>query len=396
MRSLHLPVWLDALGWRRGVTFAALTTAETAGRALLTTVIPVEAYGLLGSAQQVSLLFFGFSIAGLATSLMIPWLLGFMARRWLFTLATLAGTAGCLVMLEPTVPTLVVGMMLRAFAAACLDVLFNLYVLDHIPRRDMGRFEPLRVLFQAVPWTIGPWFGVYLQQAIGVWAPYGFGAGLGLVGLAYFWALRLTESPALQPARQQATNPLRYLPRFVAQPRLRLAWVLAFGRAGWWTMFFIYAPIYAVSSGLSEETGGLLVSLGAAALFLVPLWGAVARRYGVRLLLIGGYGVTALLTLAVSLVADLPWVGAIMLTTAAFVAGSIDGAGNVAFLRAVRPLERQTMTPVFTTYRDAAAVAPPGAFTLLLKVFELPAVFVVSGLGMLLLAGLARYIPRRL
>jgi predicted MFS family arabinose efflux permease len=260
----------------------------------------------------------------------------------------------------------------------------------------MGRFEPLRVLFQAVPWTIGPWLGVRLQQDLGIWAPYAFGAGIGAVGLAYFWLLRLTESAALQPPRQQPTNPLHYLPRFVEQPRLRLAWLLAFGRAGWWTMFFIYAPIYAISSGLSEETGGLLVSIGAAALFLVPLWGAVARRFGVRPLLIGGYGATALLTLAVCLVIDLPWVGAVMLATAAFVAGSIDGAGNVPFLRAVRPLERQPMTTVFTTYRDAAAVAPPGAFTLLLKVFELPVVFLVSGAGMLLLAGLARHIPRRL
>jgi hypothetical protein len=128
----------------------------------------------------------------------------------------------------------------------------------------------------------------------------------------------------------------------------------------------------------------------------VPLWGWVGRRHGVRRLLIGGYGAAALLTLAVFAVADMAWVGVAVLIAAAFTAGSIDGAGNVPFLRAVRPLEREPMTTVFTTYRDAAAVAPPGAFTLLLKVFELPVVFLVSGAGMLLLAGLARHIPRRL
>jgi MFS family permease len=396
LRSLHLPVWLGSLGWGKGVVFAGLTTAETAGRALLTTVIPLEAYALLADAQQVSLLFFGFSVAGLATSLAIPWLLGFMARRWLFTLATIAGIAGCVVLFERSVTALVLGMVLRAFAASCLDVLFNLYVLDNIARREMGRFEPLRVLFQAVPWTVGPWLGVRLQEDLGAWSPYAVGAGLGLAGLAYFWALRLSKGTVLRRATRQPTNPLHYLPRFAAQPRLRLAWVLAFGRAGWWTMFFIYAPIYAVAAGLSEETGGLLVSLGAAALFLVPLWGWVGRRYGVRRLLVAGYGVTALLTLAVFAVADMAWAGVAVLVGAAFTAGSIDGAGNVPFLRAVRPLEREPMTTVFTTYRDAAAVAPPGAFTLLLKAFELPVVFIVGGAGMLALAGLARHIPRRL
>ena len=29
--------------------------------------------------------------------------------------------------------------------------------------------------------------------------------------------------------------------------------MLAFGRSGWWTMFFIYTPIYCVQSGLGEE-----------------------------------------------------------------------------------------------------------------------------------------------
>jgi hypothetical protein len=74
----------------------------------------------------------------------------------------------------------------------------------------------------------------------------------------------------------------------------------------------------------------------------------------------------------------------------------VDGAGNIPFLRAVRPLERPSMTTVFSTYRDAAAVAPPGVFSLLLRLFELPAVFAVSGIGMAALALLSRHIPRKM
>jgi hypothetical protein len=54
------------------------------------------------------------------------------------------------------------------------------------------------------------------------------------------------------------------------------------------------------------------------------------------------------------------------------------------------------MTTVFVTYRDAAHMAPPGLYTLLLAVAPLPAVFVVAGGGLLVLARYALFLPKRL
>ena len=84
------------------------------------------------------------------------------------------------------------------------------------------------------------------------------------------------------------------------------------------------------------------------------------------------------------------------LVAGVFAASAIDGAGNVPFLRAVRPRERPEMTTVFSSYRDAARLTIPGLFAVVLNVFALPAVFVTSGLIMLVMAAYARHIPRRL
>jgi MFS family permease len=205
-------------------------------------------------------------------------------------------------------------------------------------------------------------------------------------------------APAVIATRSGATvvNPLRHLRRFLAQPRLRLAWLLAFARAGWWQMFFVYGPIFVVTAGLGQEAAGAMISIGAGALLLVPVWGWFGRRYGLRRLLLVGYSLTGLLTLAVAALADLPMTGVAVLVVAVFTASLIDGAGNVPFLRSVRVWERPEMTGVFTTYRQMAQFAPPGFFAILLKMFELPAVFVASGIGMLILAGFTRYLPRRM
>jgi MFS family permease len=317
-------------------------------------------------------------------------------RRWVFTLGAVETVLAAMLLATQTLPGLIAGMVLQVFAIASLEITLNLYVLDHIPRRELGEFEPMRVFFMASAFTIGPWLGVYLETNVARWAPFALAGASAVVSLGYFWFLRVTEDVAVAPMRRPPPNPVRYLPRFFGQPRLRLSWVLAVGRSGWWSMFFVYAPIYAVTANLGEVMSGLIVSLGTASLFVVPLWGWVGRRYGVHRLLIVGYAAGGLATVAVAFAADVPWLGAAILLCAAFATGSIDGAGNLPFLRAVHPFERAEMTTVYATYRDAAQLVPPGVFSLLLKIFDLPAVFLAGGGALLVMAHYARYLPRRL
>ena len=292
-------------------------------------------------------------------------------------------------------PALVLGLGCTVFAYACLEITLNLYVLDHVSRRQLGRFEPIRIFVAAGPWTIGPWLGVYLQERIAWWLPFAVAAAAAVMLAAAFWLLRLAErSPP--NARRTAPNPLRYLPRFFAQPRLRLAWALAAGRSGWWGMFFIYAPILAVTSGLGEEAGGAIVSIGTGWIWLVPIWGLVAQRLGSRRLMMTGFLASGLLSLAAAAaVGGQGWVAPLQLLLAGLGTGTLDGVGNLLFLRAVHPYERAEMTTVFVSYRDVAQLAPPGFFSLLLLFLPLASVFAASGLAMLALGALTRHIPRR-
>ncbi len=397
MRQFHQPVWLGGIGRAGTPAFAVLFTLDTMVRASVVTVVPLKALAMLGDAGGVSVLYFLVSGAGLIASLAIPWLTRHLRRRWALTLGAGSLIVGAVLLAGATLPGLVVGLGMQMFGAACVSVCLNLYVMDHIPRDSYTRFEPMRMLFGGMGWTVAPIMGVWLGRSVAPWAPYAASAGFGLMLLAAFWFLRLSESPAV--ARGSAPpppNPVLFLRRFFAQPRLVLAWVLAVGRAGWWGMFFIYTPIFAVQSGLGEIAGGLIVSAGSASMFAVTLWGWVGRRYGLRRLLVCGYVATGVLTMAVGVVAGNPWAGAAMLIAAAAAAGTIDGAGNVPYLRAVRPRERPEMTTVYSSYRDVARLLTPGLYALLLQVFALPVVFTSSGVIMLVLARYARLIPKRL
>ena len=260
----------------------------------------------------------------------------------------------------------------------------------------MGKFEPVRLFYSGLAWTIGPWLGVFLKNEIAFWLPFILCGLINAALLGYFWYLRLTVDPSVSTRRRPVTNPLTFVRRFMSQPRLLLAWSLAIGRAGWWGMFFIYTPIYVVSVGLGENIAGALSSLATLFVMTIPLVARYGRRIGSRRMLMIGYMGCGAATILVALVADQAWLGVAVLGGAALMAVPIDSVGNTLYLRAVHPYERAEMTTVFSTYRYIAQLTFPGTFAILLKAFALPAVFAAAGAGMVALGLLSSKVPRRM
>ena len=395
MNILRRPAAWAALTRVGGPSFVALFAIDALSRAILVTVVAFEALALLGGdAQKVSVLYFAISAAGLAASFALPWLIKRLGRSAALGMSCLALVVAAGLFVSHTLAGLTIGLTLAFLGSSANSICLNLCVLDHIPRRDLSRFEPLRAVFGAVSWAIGPVLGVYLNTQVAGELPFALSAGFAITLFAYFRFLGITEKPLRNPAAK--ANPLRFVTRYAAQPRLVLAWLLVTGRECWWVTFFIYTPILAVSQGLSEETGGLIVSAGIGTLLLIPFWGWMGRRHGVRRLLIVGYAVCGAITMTVAAASGLPWLIAALIVAAAFSAGAVEGAGNVPFLRAVRPRTRAEMLTVYSTYRGVSSIVTPATFAAILHIFALPSVFFVAGAIMVSLSALSRYIPRRL
>jgi ACDE family multidrug resistance protein len=400
VRRFNFPVWLVGAPKPRAATFVTLFTLEAANRALLTTLIPLQAHAILGDARMVSVFYFSVSAVGLIASLGIPSVVHLFRRRWVYSAGLVIYIAACACFSMNSAETLILGLTLQVIAAACTEVTLNLYLLDHIPRRELKRFEPTRLWYAGVVFTAGPWLGVYLAQNVGEEVTYVVVAASAALALAVFWYLRITDNPAVAQPFRPPPNPMRSLPRFFSQKRLVLAWALAIGRNGWWLMFFVYTPIYVTEIGFPPEWGGAAVSLGLAPLLAVTFLGRLAERHGIRLVLALGYGGAGFATLLAAScmhgpLAE-PLVGLGFLVLAAGFATIIDAAGNVPFLRAVHPYERAEMTSVFMTFRHVTSLVTPGVFALLLGFFPLVAVFAAGGVSFLCMTVLSRFIHPRL
>ena len=224
--------------------------------------------------------------------------------------------------------------------------------------------------------------GVWLHDH---WAPAPFLlAGLfALVLRSVFWALRLGNGKQITRARGPAVNPLGYLGRFFAQPRLIAGWMFAVMRScGWW-VYVVYLPIFCVEAGLGDKVGGTALSVSNAFLFAAPAVNRWARRQGVRWSVRFAFLGCAVLMTGAALLSLLPWVTVVLVFLSSAFLVMLDVVGGLPFLMSVKPSERTEMSAVYSSFRDVSGILTPGAAVLVLFVAPLPGIFAASGLGLL-------------
>lgn len=375
--------------------FATLAATEAFSRALVAGVIPLEAYRLLESARNVSLTYTAIGIVALLASFAVPLVIRIIRRKWIFS-------AGCvfmviapmLMILEMTIPFLG-ALQFRALAVVCVNIALNLYILDYIARKDFVTAEPRRLAFMGVAWFIGPGLGIYLYKAFGLAAVCVPSACFALLALAYFWILRMRDDPRVAPAKKRPPTPWANIRRFIAQPRLRLAWLIPFARSSYWTAFFVYPPLYIAKYGGDEMLSAVMLSAGQGLLFAAPLAGRIARRLGLRRVIILAFVFSGAICVLIGVIQPPPVALAVLVFIASIGAMTLDALGNIPFLRAVHPYERAEMTAVFRTYIEMSQLLPAAIYAVLLIYFPLSVVFIALGLQLLAAAWLSTYLPRR-
>jgi len=383
---------------RAGVmTFAVIFSLESLVRSLNSTVISLQAYEILGSSQKVSMLATSVSLTVLLTTLFLPALLGRLRRRWAYTLGAALMALSALMLATHTLAGQWLGMFLRNNGAAIFNIALSLYILDNIRRQDLTRAEPIRLSLSTFSWMAGPALGVWLLIHFGPWgAQLAVLASLALL-MGAFWYVRLIDrSGALPEGTLQPFRPLANVRRFVEQPRLRLAWLIAFGRSVFWTTFFIYAPILVVEGGLGKGVSGLVISASQALLLAAYFSGAASRLWGIRAVISCSFVLCALASLGAGIAGTgAPYAAITFLLLGSLAASALDGVGGIPFLRSVRHFERQRMTAVYRTFLDFSELIPAFLFSLALMWLPLGSVFIILAAGLLTVGALSwRFLPR--
>lgn len=382
MATRYIPIFLKHSPTPRVQNFALLAGMEAAVRGTLISAMPLAVYDALGSAEATSAAYFAAGIVSLIWGLFVPWGTRFIPRRWMYSLGCVLYLIGMSLAILGQNWSLPIALATLAMATATTFVCLNAYILDYIDRQNLGRSQSMQMVFAAGPWAIGPLFGVWLRS---IWAPlpFLFAGAFALALLTVFWVLRLGNGKQISRAKGPAANPLAYLGRFFAQPRLIAGWLFAVIRScGWW-VYVVYLPIFCVEAGLGDKVGGMALSASNSILFISPLILRLVRRASVRTGVRAAFALCSLAFLAAALTSPLPWLTVVSCMVASTLLVTLDVVGGLPFLMAVKPSERTEMSAVYSSFRDVSGIMTPGAAWLVLLVAPLPGIFVAASAAML-------------
>jgi hypothetical protein len=352
-------------------------------------------YGTLRDARLVSEVYFIVGVVSLIVGLLIPYVIRFVPRWWVYVFGTQMFVAGALLTILETPGAVIGGLALISFAVVTTFVCFNAYVLDHVAKIELGRFETSRLFYSALGWTVGPALGVFLYA----WwrpAPFLIAALAAFAMLIIFLVMRLGNGKLITRSRAAPANPFAYFRRFFVQPRLITGWVFAVVRScGWW-VYIIYLPIYAVQNGLGDQLGGIALSISNGALFLTPLMLRFMQRRSVRTAVRTGFLMSGLLFTLAWALSGVPPVAIVCLMAGSFFLILLDVSAGLPFLLAVKPSERTEMSAIYSSFRDVSGIMTPGVAWLVLLIAPVSGVFLAGGVGLLSTWLLARRLHPRL
>jgi len=395
MHERRIPEWLRHAPAPSVRGFAVLAGTEAIARGILISVFPVVIYNALKDARLVSEVYFVIGAISLLIGLLVPYLIRFVPRRWVYVFGSVLFVGGAMVTILETPVAVITGLALITFAVVITFVCFNAYVLDHVARIELGRFETSRLFYSAMGWTVGPALGTFLYA----WwrpAPFLIAAFAAFAMLVIFLVMRLGNGKLITRSSAPPANPFAYCQRFVAQPRLVTGWIFAVVRScGWW-VYVVYLPIYAVQNGLGSQLGGIALSISNGALFLTPLMLRYMQRNSVRTAVRTGFLMSGLLFLLAGAPTGTPLVPVILLMTGSLFLILLDVSAGLPFLLAVKPSERTEMSAIYATFRDVSGIVTPGAAWLVLLVAPLSGVFAAGGVGLLCTWVLTRKLHPRL
>ncbi len=360
MHDRRIPEWLRHAPAPSVRGFAILAGTEAIARGILISVFPLVMYRALQDAALVSEVYFLVGVVSLCIGLMVPFLIRFVPRRWVYVTGTLMFVSGALLATMQTSLAAIAGLSLVTFAVVTTFVCFNAYVLDHVAKIELGRFEMSRIFYSGLGWTTGPALGVYLYS----WwqpAPFLIAASAAFAMMVIFLVMRLGNGKLIVKSRAAPANPLAYFRRFFAQPRLITGWIFAVIRScGWW-VYVVYLPIYSVQNGLGEQLGGIALSVSNGALFLTPFMLRFMQRSSVRTAIRTGFLTSGLLFLLAGVSQGAPYFVVLCLMVGSFFLILLDVSGGLPFLMAVKPSERTEMSAIYSSFRDVSGIVTPGS-----------------------------------
>lgn len=240
----------------------------------------------------------------------------------------------------------VITTFIAVFRVYALDITFR----DNTASRDLNKQEGLFYALLNLGWFVGPLIAGYFLVKFGINSVFVFSGIIIFVASLLFLFLHLKT--VYKKRTEFDTNIFKNVYDFFRIRGLMLSYLLSGGIYVWWSLVYIYVPLFAIEQGASESYIGIFFSLVVLPLLLCEyLVGKLSAKYGFKLFFVFGYLGLTLICVALFFINNI-YIQLIIVILASFFVACLEPLQDTFFFRHVSKKEEEKYYPVYGTATD--------------------------------------------
>lgn len=181
------------------------------------------------------------------------------------------------------------------FFSALRVTSFGLLIKDSSNRKNLAKNEGLLYSLENIAWVLGPLIAGYILNA------YDFGLVFfisALILLLVFFVINLSKIKDTEIKEKIDGNVMKNFFDFFKKKDRVFAYFLSGGVSFWWSLIYIFIPVYIVENGFSELlVGYFLFAIPIPLVFLEFYFSSLASKKGFKKILRVGYFITGIFAL---------------------------------------------------------------------------------------------------
>jgi len=239
---------------------------------------------------------------------------------------------------------------------------FGIIFRDSVSSKELNRAESLLYTLLNIGWLVGPLIAGFFLVKFGILSVFMAATGFFTISLIFF--LTMHFKPKQKKIKKINRNIKLNLLDFIKNKDLHLPYLITTGLAIWWTLIFIYTPLFIIEAGLSEFYVALFIGLAMLPLVLFEYKvGLLSEKLGLKLFFILGFTGLFIVGLICFFISNILIILLLIIIGSIF-AAFIEPLKDTFFFKSIKQKDEEKYFPIYNTSRYLGGFI--GKFTVVL------------------------------
>ncbi len=262
---------------------------------------------------------------------------------------------------------------------------FNIMFRDAMSDKELNKAEGFLFAVLNIAWIAGPLIGGYLLVRYGISSVF-----IGVSAFFFLAFVLLMLSKAKKKYHKKIhVNLISNFKEFVKNKKVRLPYLMTLGIEFWWSIIYVYSPLFLIQQGFKVGMIGVYFALIAVPLVLLEFKvGELSQKKGFKFFYSWGFGLLSIICIGLFFVKNSYWMMALFVLASIPLAFVEPLQDSFLFSR-VSKKDEEKIYPIYATSKDVGAFLGKFIIAGVLLMLPMGYAFLVTAIVMVFLTKLS-------